>query len=163
MNKNLNDNKNHLPIIIDSSSLIYLKSANILDIFLQNINTVSTKKVREEISVKDNSLEMNFLSGLIQIVSPVNVKIFNKSMSLTDREILEIALVKGYVVLSDDGKISRYCDENGLPHINSLTAIVLLFEKDILDLNETYDYLNKVIEIGRYSKDIVKFAFSLLP
>ncbi len=150
-------------IIIDSSSLIYLQSVNILDMFLQNFHVNSTKRVRDEISLKDNSLEMHFLSGLIEIIPSVNVRIFSKKMSKTDREIIEIALVNNYTVLSDDGKISKYCTNNEIIHINSLMAIILLFEKGIIDLNETYEFMNNVKEIGRYSKEIVSFAFSLLP
>lgn len=160
MEKNFNV---YLPVLIDSSSLIILNHADILDFFVNKIKTYSTKRVLNEVKVKDSSISRYFDTGKIRVLSFAETNIKGNKLSATDKELIEIALKKELTPVTDDKGIIDYCVENKLQFLNSMTAVVLLFDRGYLELNKAYGLIKIISKAGRYSKGVITYAFSLLP
>ena len=156
----LSDNN---PIIADSSGIIYLHRENLFEKLLSCVTCFTTESVKTELLKKPDGIENYFTQEKICLLPDTNLDIYAAKMSKTDRGILAAALTTGYSVLSDDREICIFCDENDIKFFNSLTAVVLMHEKQIIELNEAYEAIYNLSKAGRYTRQIIRYAFSLLP
>ena len=91
-----------------------------------------------------------------------NPRYFPKKLSSTDREIICTAINLQCKLLSDDGAIINYCIDNEMPYMNSLMIPIYLSREGKIDINQAYSYLNDLIKLGRYSKEVEQMAFDKL-
>lgn len=64
---------------------------------------------------------------------------------------------KAKVILTDDGELIKLCKLFKIPFINALAIIVRMYEKGTLTQKEACDYLKKLNDYGRYSKEIYNY------
>jgi predicted nucleic acid-binding protein len=61
------------------------------------------------------------------------------------------------VILTDDGELIKLCRLFEIPFINALSIVVRMFEKGSLKQIEACEYLVKLNDYGRYSKEIYNY------
>ncbi len=156
-----NHKKSHW--ITDSSGIIYLHHQNLLDSLFSCVQCYTTLAVKNELCRKPDGIETYFDNTLIHVLPDTDIPFYNRNMSPADRGLIALAMEKSYPLLSDDREICLFCDTNQIPFYNSLTAVVFLHEKGVIELDVAYEKIHHLAKAGRYSKKIVQYALSLLP
>ncbi len=151
-----------LILLADASSLIYLNKANLLELLFKNLNFITTKRVYLEVNKKPNNIKNYFSNDGIKIYDKITEIQAIDGMSATDVELINIATRKNYVLLTDDGEICKFCRFNSLKYINSLIVIIILYKKSLISKNEAYDYIQKIINLGRYSNWVIDYVYKNL-
>jgi len=149
-------------IIADASSIIYLDKIGLLKKYHEIKTILTPEPIYDELIFKSNS--KNY-SEYIKIVKPPKSRRMVKENStiLKYPDVTLITIYKTYKtdgILTDDGKICRYCLANNISYINTPMAIFSLKLCNIISLSEFYEKLDEIYEIGRYSKkvrDYMKF------
>ena len=153
----------NLPLLFDASSMIYLAKVRIMNLFFDAAECYTTEGVALELSKKKDEAWEIINSGKIRILKREGDIAGWGKLSAADLELLFFQAKGNYILVSDDGLLSEYCAKEGLYHLNALSGVCYLYYKEQLELKTAYDLLNRLSKIGRYSKKVIKYAFSLLP
>lgn len=152
-------------IIADSSSLILLHKCYMLGVLLENYKVVIPTAVFEELTVPGHegaeSFRENCAEGLIEIAEVSMIYVSDSSAFLHRGESEVISLFSQCTadfVLIDDGRGGGYCRDNGIPYINALLAVKILFIRELISEKYYSLSLNWLLSNGRYSKKIISFA-----
>lgn len=150
-------------IIADSSSMILLYKCGALDFMLNNSCCIIPESVRLELLATGRSGAEFFSScisdGLFTVVNEVFANTLEIKMGAGERDV--ISLFKsgiGEYVIIDDGKGAAYCRNTGIPYINALLAVKLLFFTGIISGEETGKMFSWLKENGRYSEAVIQWA-----
>ncbi len=65
---------------------------------------------------------------------------------------------KGDFILIDDGGAAKYCRDHGIPFINALLFVKLLYDSGLISASVYEQKFNTLLRLGRYSHEIIKFA-----
>lgn len=164
--------------LIDSSSIIYLDKVKILPILVNNYKIKTIDTVIEEVT-SNLDKQLNEIKSLIKIeiikkVSELNLSKFSSlnflnlnhkllcKTSKIDKELIFTSIYYSYPILTDDGAISKICYLIDYQYYNSLIAILLLFNDDLLTKNKTIEAFFSLNKFGRYNTNIYNFSFNLL-
>lgn len=149
-------------LLIDSSSLILLHKCGVIPGLLDFCIPVIPETVFAELTVKGHDGADLFrqlcMEGKIVISIPGKNKVLNLSRSLGKGETDVILLYhegQGDYIIIDDGKGGSYCRNNGIPYINALLAVKIIFMKKLITEDVFSCAWNWLVKYGRYSKDIV--------
>jgi len=161
-NKDILLNKGN--IITDSSSIIYLEKIGLLKTYSNFKNILTPTPIYNELTSLINSIDY---SQYLEIVEPINRYIININNS-TILKYPDISLINLYYqidsdgILTDDGKVCKYCRANKITYINTPMVIFSLMLCKIIDLNIFYEKLDEVYKIGRYSKYIRDYMDNII-
>lgn len=164
--------------LIDSSSIIYLDKVEILPILVNNYKIKTIDTVIEEVT-SNLDKQLNEIKSLIKIeiikkVSELNLSKFSSQNFLNlnqkllcktskiDKELIYTSIYYNYPILTDDGAISKICYHIDYQYYNSLIAILLSFNDDLLTKNKTIEAFFSLNKFGRYNTNIYNFSFNLL-
>jgi hypothetical protein len=64
------------------------------------------------------------------------------------------------MIILDDGKGAAYCKKNTIPYINALLVPRILHMAGRIITEERECLMKKITAYGRYSKQIIDYAFS---
>ena len=135
---------------IDSCSLIYLKKASILQIFVENFRCVTTLQI--------------FMESKLEKVKFLKVvkagKNYNKNLEDSLFEVCDMD--KNPVFISDDKRFINLCKRHNMKVINSLLVPVILYKFGFLNFEESILAMEKIFDVGFYSQKIYQFALLTL-
>jgi len=81
------------------------------------------------------------------------------SLDRGERDTIRHFSTGGYhFIVIDDGKGAGYCRDHGIPYINALLFPKIMFFTGDLTWDGCLEKMNRIIEVGRYSKKIIDFA-----
>jgi hypothetical protein len=157
-------------VVIDSSSVILLFKAGLLNEIVTYYRICMAESVYDELTMDDHAGSKDVQALLQQNrISIIPFSIDNISnddprgalLSLDRGECDTIHLYlqgQGEFVILDDGKGASYCRNNGIPYINALLVPRIIYFSGNLSAGACDDYMNRIIGFGRYSKKIIEFA-----
>ena len=157
-------NKKYEGFIMDTSSIIYMYKAGILDIFLGHYSVYITEDVFHEIdSQKDflGDLILEYENVIVE-VRGIDGLISDNELSFTDIGILELAIERGFPVFSEDKGIMTFLKEKKMIFFNSLIAVYFLLRDGYINRQESIAKLFQLNRIGWYSESIFRAAFKLI-
>ena len=130
---------------VDASSIIYMLKVGILGYVAAEIKLIASKQIINEV-------------GWPRLpISP-----FEVSEEITnDQTVVELAKQKGVSVLSEDLEVLKNAGMQNLPYYNTLMVLNYLLFKGRISLSEYPEYLNRLIEISHYSKDVLTYGSEL--
>ena len=156
-----------MTIIADSTALILLAKASVLETFVKRNNTIASKIVYEEV-VKGKELGRSDAILVEKLVSEnkLNVKTPKASVKIRIQKLFNIkageleAISLAYktkdIILSDDKKCLNTAKALGIDFINSLDVIIALYKKKAITKEKALNCIEELEEYGWYSKDLIK-------
>lgn len=153
-------------IVSNASTIILLAKVGVIRKFLNEYGEITIPKEVEKEITDGNTFDSKILKKEIE-----NNNITVKAIKSNISEVLkEFKLHKGeaeaYVlyneyhakaILTDDGELIKLCKLFEIPFINTLAIITRMFEKGILTHAEACEYLQKLNDYGRYSKEVYNY------
>lgn len=164
-------NYNFEKLIFDSSSLIYIYKADLLELIIKNFKVFITNFIINEInSGKDKLYEI--ISNNYELIQIEENEIFDflkefsfdkkQKLTFTDLSIILVADKLNLPVVTEDKNIIAYFNKKNIPFLNSLSLIFILLREKLIEKNYA---LNKIFEIskyGFYSDEIFSAIFKLI-
>lgn len=128
---------------IDASSVIYLLKAGLLGTLAAEVHLVTTKPVFEEVGWPRLPIEI------------INIE----CVGLTnDQTVIKLAEIRQSSILSEDLEILKSAKESGINYYNTLMMLNFLLLKGRVLKSDYKEYLDRIVEISHYSKDILKYG-----
>jgi len=145
-------------IVADSSTIIYLEKIGMLKKYAAFKKLLVPKPILNELIQKKTETNYRKLTEILWYDTTDTMAA--KFLPLTYPDCL---LIDGYHrtradgILTDDGKICKYCKKKEIPYLNTPMCLFSLVVNQIIDRQEYRNKLREVYKIGRYSKAIEKF------
>lgn len=153
-------------IVSNASTLILLAKAGVIRKFLNEFGDITIPREVEQEITEGETFDSKVLKKEID-----DDHIVVKTMrSNTEKVMKEFKIHKGEAaafilynecnakaILTDDGELIKLCRLFEIPFINALAIIVRMFEKGVLTRSEACEYLKKLNDYGRYSKEIYNY------
>lgn len=164
-------NYNFEKLIFDSSSLIYIYKADLLNSVINNFKIFITNFIINEINSGKDNLYESILNNykLIkieenEIIDFLKENSFDKKQKLTftDISIILSADKLNLPVVTEDKNIIAYFYKKNIPFLNSLSLVFILLREKLIEKNFA---LNKIFEIskyGFYSDEVFSAIFNLI-
>ena len=158
--------------VLDASSAILLKKADLLDKLLEVYHVSLTQSVLHELTRKNSYGTDTFLHFAarekIKIIDVKNLAfpLKNTAPALPILGQGEADIIKCYgagdqdFIIIDDGRAARYCSKNNIAFINALLFPRLLYFSSRISLDECNGLMDTIIQSGRYSGKIIAWARS---
>ena len=157
-------------IVFDTSTLILLSKAELLEIFLSDFKgkILMPGKVREEILAGSKE-------GVPLIVKLINEKKIHVSKVKNTKAVMKLmedfnidegeaeALIlaiqeKAIMVATDDGNAIKACKLLKMDFTTAITFLIRAFGKNLIGQDESLIKLQKLISMGRYDNKIIEDA-----
>ncbi|MEE9145562.1 MAG: hypothetical protein V3U06_12420 [Candidatus Binatia bacterium] len=162
-------------IVFNSSTLILLAKAELLDTFLAALNdkVVIPKQVETECCEEKQSVDALLIRKVIQekkiFVQPLkNKRLYGKILAdfpLGKGEAESLALAvsqKARLFATDDKRAIQASKLLKIPFTTAIDILVRMYEKGVLEKQEAREKLEALRKYGRYKKEIIKDAKSRL-
>ena len=147
--------------ISDSSSLILLAKAGLLDLLCRNARILITQTITEEIffNSKDSRLIRALISAEKITVKKIKDSGLPASLDKGERTVVNLfrEMEADYLLL-DDKKAAIYCKRNSVPFVNALLIPLYLRKCEAIDGQTTERKITLLKEIGRYSEWIKEYV-----
>ena len=159
-------------ILLDASSAILLYKAGLLDELTRFYRVYVSKTVLQELTLNNRpgadtiiNRVSNCMITVIDLedMSSRSITPLSATDSLDPGELDSIRCFEAGnidLLIIDDGRAAKYCKEKGVPFVNALLFPRLLYFAKCLSLQESSDKMDDIIELGRYSAEIIKWARS---
>ena len=152
--------------VSNASTLILLAKVGILRIFLNEFGEITIPEEVEKEITGGNTFDSKLLKKEIEdkhiIVKAIksNISKILKEFKMHKGEAEAYILYNEYnakAILTDDGELIKLCKLFEIPFINALAIVTRMFEKGILTHAETCEFLQKLNDYGRYSKEVSNY------
>lgn len=150
-------------IVSDASTLILLARVSILRKFISDFGKIIVpEEVAREMTVS-HSLDARMLEREIKENNIVVKSIQSGTDEITRQFRLDLGEAEAYVlynelharvILTDDGELIKLCKLFEIPFVNALAIVVRMFDHGWLTREETCEYLRKLNDYGRYSREV---------
>jgi hypothetical protein len=151
-------------IIADSSSIIYLEKIDMLETYSDFKNILIPEPIYNELITRngttDYSLYLKIIRSIKAPIQDIDNSIVLKYPDITLIDYYNRLNSDG--ILTDDGKVCKYCKYNNIPYINAPMVILSLKLCNIIDLDLFYEKLDEVYKIGRYSKYVRNYLDNII-
>ena len=153
-------------IVSNASTLILLAKTGVIRKFLNESGKITIPVEVEEEITEGKTFDSKILEKEIDdnhiIVKAIrsNTEKIMKEFRIHKGEAAAFILYKecnAKAILTDDGELIKLCKLFEIPFINALAIIVRMFEKGALTQIEACEYLKKLNDYGRYSKEIYDY------
>lgn len=156
-----------MTIISDSTALILLAKAGILETFTSHNTIIVPKAVYEEvIKGKDTGREDSLLTERLVYEHKLIIKIPNNSVKNSiqklfnlkggELDVIALAHKTNDTILTDDKKCLNAAKALEIGFITSLDVIAALSKKKIISKEKANECINKLEEYGWYARDLIK-------
>lgn len=160
-------------IVFDSSTLVLLAKAEMLDMFLNDFRSdvAIPRSVEKEVTIKGTFdallLRKRIEEGKIKVksVKDENTNKFIQDFGINIGEAESICLAmsgKNSILATDDKKAINACKLLGINFTNAPSILIKFREKMLLTDEQAEEKLNLLIKNGRYKKDIIETARATL-
>ncbi|HLG29220.1 MAG TPA: hypothetical protein VI387_03325 [Candidatus Brocadiales bacterium] len=157
-------------IIFDASTLILLAKTDLLELFISNYpaQVLIPEEVRSEIMEVEKADAVVFK----QLIESKKIKVLKiKKMDFSNKLMEDFNIEKGEaealglamqgkagVIATDDKNAMKACKFLKLEFITSISILIRVLEKGLINREEAFIKLRKLQSIGRYSKAIIADA-----
>lgn len=146
----------------DTSSLILLQKTELLPITFSGFQLIITPLILAELRVKSHKFDWEKYTS-IRLVSEASDIKQSSALSDADKSLLLLRQdLAGPPILSEDGRILRYCHEQGWRHYCALSLMAILHQRSILSYKKALDAQEKLKVIGRYADWVQDVARKML-
>ena len=157
-------------MILDSSTLILLAKAELLELFLGHFGqqVLIPKEVERETCSEKRSLDTLMIEraindGKLEVLAIKDRRICRKiaadfSLGSGEVEAIVLALSEEDLLGIDDKKGINACKLLGIPFATAIALLVRMREKKILTRRQSLAALSKLDRFGRYKSEIVEDA-----
>ncbi len=132
------------PVIIDTSTLIYLDRIELLDSVLAVFSPVTIFQVILEFGRH-----------------PENLHLLQAGAGETDRLLVQAAADMGAVVLSEDRQLLQAARRQGLRYYNTLMLVLALYSRKELSRVQCAELLARLKSFARYSRQVQSYGQQL--
>ena len=154
--------------VSNTSTLVLLAKIGCLNELIEISPIIEIpSQVKEEILFDKESYYARFIDKLIKAerlkivnVNKIDVKKILSEFRLDEGEAAAYVLFdakKHKAILTDDGELIKLCKLQDIPFICAMAVIIILLEKKMLTKEKTFEKLEELNKIGRYSKDIYEY------
>ena len=161
--------ENKKTALLDSSSAIILFKADFHIQLTEMYDVVMPRSVYEEITTNffpgAKEYRQLFADNKITLKEyrPTAVTVLDRPglnrLDIGEHDVIQLYYAGlGNFVVTDDGSAARYCKREQIPFINALLVPIILGFAGIKDKVFCRKSFDQIIEIGRYSPDIITFA-----
>lgn len=161
-------NRCFMIIISDTSSLILLEKASLLET-LVNINKITIPKQVFKEAVEEG-LKRNFVDAVkinqlirnkkINVKEVIKKKNFSISLGSGEKEAIELFYQeKADKIIVDDKKVLTLCGVLNIPYLTVHSILLGLFKKGLINKQKAIMSLEILSKEGRYSNDIVLYYY----
>ncbi|HLD33963.1 hypothetical protein A3A21_03700 [Candidatus Jorgensenbacteria bacterium RIFCSPLOWO2_01_FULL_45_25b] len=148
--------------VSNSSTLILLAKITLLQKFLDNApKVIIPEEVRNEISIGSfdaQLIESEIIKGRISVVNSDSTlkRELMEQFRLDVGEAAAFTLYKPihHAILTDDRELIKLCKIQRIPFICAMAIVVRLNEQKIISKQQALEKIDRLFEIGRYSKEI---------
>jgi predicted nucleic acid-binding protein len=134
--------------VADTSSLILLNKAKLINTFSFAFNIIITQSVKNELTVKNNNFPLN------------NLKVFPQN-NKADQDIVTLwRKAKTKALLCDDLKILENAIKTDKPYLSAIVVPYILKYHQLLTPEKFLNSVNYLEKNGFYSKNIINKAKS---
>lgn len=153
-------------LISNASTLILLAKVGAIHRFLNEYGEITIPKEVELEILRGGTFDSKLLKKEIEDKT-IKVRAIKSN---TSKILKEFRIHKGeaeaYIlyneceaeaILTDDGELIKLCNLFETPFINALAVITHMFEKGKLTHTEACEYLKKLNDYGRYSKEVYNY------
>ena len=153
-------------IVSNASTLILLAKVSVIRKFLDEYGEITIPNEVEKEITEGNTFDSKILGKEIEdkhiIVKAIksNTSKILKEFRMHKGEAEAYILYNEYhakAILTDDGELIKLCKLFEIPFINALSIITRMFEKGVLTQAEACEYLQKLNDYGRYSKEVYNY------
>ncbi len=155
-----------MKIVFDSSTLILLAKAELLEALCRDIQIVIPQKVRKECTIRD-VFDARMIASYIE-KNRIRVIEADKKLSLTlkrdfkihsgEAEALALSVRKELPLAVDDLLTIKACKILGIQFTTAIHFLIELSQKGRIDLEMAMVKLEKLSRFGRYNKRIISDA-----
>ncbi len=157
-------------VLIDSSSAIIIYKSGLIDHLIDFYSVVISESVFTELTREGYAGAETFKRychekkiGIGAAVRGINSDIDNYAVlakiGAGERDTILLYLKgAGKFIIVDDGRAAHYCKNRGIPYINALLVPRLLLLVGRIDADERNQFMDKIIENGRYSRWVIDYA-----
>lgn len=154
-NKIINENGN---LIADASTIIYLDKLKLLRCYADFKQLLIPKAILKELNQKQTTTDYRQYVETITDTRPGPSPHKTETLNYPDRLlIISYQQIRADGILTDDGKVCRFCKENNIPYLNTPMCLFSLAINNKISIEKYYEKLAAVYKIGRYSKGIKEF------
>ena len=162
-----------MQIVFDSSTLILLAKAGLLDVFMDDfpghawISKTVEKECLAKPSVDAKLIQSRIREGRIK-VSPVrDNKLCSKmendfNINRGEAEAVVMGAQFKAIVATDDWNAIQACKVLRLPFTTALALLIRMREKNLLDKDLAISKLGALTEFGRYGADVIQTVTKIL-
>jgi hypothetical protein len=155
-------------LVADTSSLIYLAKASIIQPFLESFEVAVPPSVHREL-IREGYPHSEEIRRMAQkgflSTHPVRRDPRLNPILLRggERDVIFLFYQLGSDgILIDDGAGVRFCRKQGIPFVSALLVPSLLLMRNVIDAKEAATSVDKIERIGRYSQKVILFARTCL-
>ena len=140
--------------VSNTSTLILLGKVTVLQSFVDSVDLI----IIFEVLLIEKEIERGKI--VVQKSDAQKAKSVKLEFNLDQGEAAAYSLFDGRkhgAILTDDRELIKLCRIERIPFVCALAIIVRLYEKKIVDRRFALEKIDKLVEIGRYSKEIVHY------
>lgn len=157
-------------IVFDASTLILLAKTDLLELFISNYpgQVLIPEEVRSEIMEGEKADVVVFK----QLIESKKIKVLKiKKMDFSNKFMEDFNIEKGEaealgltlqekagVIATDDKNAMKACKFLKIEFVTSISILIRVFEKGLINREEAFIKLRKLQSIGRYTKAIIADA-----
>lgn len=151
----------------DTSSLIVLYKIGALHAIAKQFHLRITPSIWRELQEGSMPRESRCYRSMVEIwphplpqspIIPGNLRGWNSA----DLDLVRLFYETDCcAILSEDGRVLRFCKKAGVPHFCSLSLFVELVRLDCLTKSEAYSLIEQAFTIGRYSTRVKTIALEI--
>ena len=151
----------------DTSSLIVLYKIGALHAIAKQFHLRITPAIWRELQEGSTPRECRCYRSIVEIwphplppssVIPVDLRGWNSADMDPVRLFYQTDCC---AILSEDGRVLRFCKKSGVPHFCSLSLFVELVRLDCLTKGDAYSLIEQAFAIGRYSTRVKTIALEM--
>jgi predicted nucleic acid-binding protein len=158
--------------VLDASSAILLKKADLLDNLIEVYHVSQTQSVLHELTRRNYYGADTFRQyadlAKIKIIDVENIPLpaykAGQELHFLDQGELDtiICFLAGNqdFIIIDDGRAARYCSNNNIAFINALLFPRLLYLSSSISIDTCDTCMETIIQHGRYSDKVIAWAKS---
>lgn len=153
-------------LVSNASTLILLAKVSIIRKFLNEFGEIAIPKEVEKEIAEGNMFDSKLLKKEIEDNRIIVKAIKSGTSNITKEFRIHKGEAEAYIlynecnakaILTDDGELIKLCKLFEIPFINALAIITRMYEKGILTHAEACEYLQKLNDYGRYSKEVYNY------
>ena len=159
-------------IVSNASTLILLAKTSLLQVWLEQIDIVIPNEVYDEAVLGRESYDARLIKKFVEekqiVVGSASKDCLGAVLHEFSLDIGEAAAYalfdakKHSAIMTDDAELIKLCKLEGISFVCAMAIVTALYQKGVLSQQVALEKLERLCEIGRYSKEIYNYFKSIV-